>query len=464
MKRFLIFLLSGITLLSSFVFIPKHNVNAAVLNPEEIFNQWVNFPGVELGAGYNAQWQYNASNGLYTTANVGFTGYYNPTIERFTTGEISCEILNRDSDPLGLIWGLKNNGSEGNDIYSFYMYEECGHNIWSISYISAWEPKKNTGAHCGPVYHATIDASDGQYNHTGKVGSVGFASGEVLAYGTLPTDGRMGTKHKVDIKILENNVSVFINDVELSTVEANVQAGSYGPVSSSNPNAHFYSFDVQAGEGNGAISSDFDIKVNDEVSNSGKVEDKMEVVDNSKTDSPATIVNKEWVVKLDGEEIYRGETPFTDYNKKPGKYETTLTVENSQGIMSTTTKELEVKDSGKVIIIYEDENGNEIKREEVIEVVGAEITIQTPEISGYTFDKIIGKTDRFIITKEDQIVRLVYIKNKDVVAQSNDNNTKIEKPSSYVKTSDESNLTLYSIFMTISIIGLGIILKKKFVK
>ena len=43
---------------------------------KEVFGEWINFPGANLGSGYAAGWQYRESDGsLMTTQNVGFTGY-----------------------------------------------------------------------------------------------------------------------------------------------------------------------------------------------------------------------------------------------------------------------------------------------------------------------------------------------------------------------------------------------------
>lgn len=474
MKKVLSIILSGIIALSTFALIPNKSVQAASLTPEEVFNQWVNFPGTNLGSGYNAQWSYSETEGIHTTANVGFTGYYNPNVLNFTTGTFEFEVLNQDptQDPLGFVWGVKKWVNEkGQETYSFYAYEEChcSTNHWTLAYIDKWVPAEDTREHVGPLYHGNIGFYwyDGT-PHTGITGNSDYATGTILGTGT---GDFFGKRYPIKIEVSENHIKITSDGKVTADVDAPVQAGSYGPVACSNPGAHFYNLEVTADENNAAISSDFDIEVNDKVSDSGKVGDKIEIVDKSKTDAPATIVDKEWVVKLDGEEIYRGDTPYTDYNKKPGKYETTLTVENSQGMTSSTTKELEVKDSGKVIIIYEDEKGNEIKREEITGAVGDEITVQKPEIPGYTFDKIIDGKDNYIITKEDQVVKVVYTKDKDAAIGSNDNNSnndnndkKGNDASASVKTSDESNLIFYVAFMTISIIGIGITSRKKFVK
>ena len=478
MKKVLSIVLSGIIALSTFAFIPSSKIQAASLTPEEIFNQWVNFPGTEVGAGYDAQWAYSEPEGIHTNANVGFSGYYNPDVLNFTTGTFEFEVLNQDigRDPLGFVWGVKKWVNEkGQDTYSFYAYEECPlrGSHWTLAYIDKWVPAVEVAnkIESGPLFHGNIGYTWNHGTpHTGITGNSDYATGTIIGTGTGDFDF-YNRRYSIKIEVSENHIKITSDGKVTADVDAPVQAGSYGPVACSNPGAHFYGLEVTADENNAAISSDFDIEVNDKVSDTGKVGDKIEIVDKSKTDSPATIVDKEWVVKLDGEEIYRGDTPYTDYNKKPGKYETTLTVENSQGMTSSTTKELEVKDSGKVIIIYEDEKGNEVKREEIIGAVGDEITVQKPEIPGYTFDKIIDGKDKYIITKEDQVVKVVYTKDKDAAIGSNDNNSnndnndkKGNDASDSVKTSDENNIYLYITLLGVSILGMGYALRKKFVK
>lgn len=119
-----------------------------------------------------------------------------------------------------------------------YAFEECS-DYWSIAYISEWHPAKSASAHQGPLYHGTIDACDGSYNHTGNdANAVGFAEGKVLAYGGRASSLRKEF-HDITIDIQEDCVSVYINGELLTTVEAEVQAGSFGPFATSNPEAFF---------------------------------------------------------------------------------------------------------------------------------------------------------------------------------------------------------------------------------
>lgn len=344
MKKLLSFFLALFMCVGMF-FVPN-TVKASSLDTEEIFKTWINFPGESLGAGYAAGWSYvSGSDELRTTENVGFTGYYNPGIRNFTTGKFTCDILNQDGDPLGFVWGLKKGSKNGQDTYSFYEYEECGHNMWSISYVSEWIPAKDAASHRGPVYHGTISAADSQYHHNGGSGSVGFATGTVLAYGSLPSDGLKGTRHTVSIEIEKTKVKVLINGKLLKEVSATVQGGSFGPCTASNPNAHFYGLTMEAAVDNAAISAGFNYKLDGKIVNVAKLGDDIQVEDTSKVESPATIINREWIVTRDGVEIYRGSTPYTDYGKQAGKYETVLNIESSQGITSTKKDILYVIDA-----------------------------------------------------------------------------------------------------------------------
>lgn len=289
---------------------------------QEVFNQWVNFPGIP-GAGYAAGWQYNASTGgLYTTQNVGFTGYYNPDLMSFTTGTFACDFQSSDGDPWGFAWGIqKGKNSAGQDTYSFYMYEECGHDHWCIARVDEWVPAKDTGMHRGPVYHATIDAADSQYNHTGGKGSVGFSTGEILAHGPLAVKG---VRHRVTIKVEKNKVTVSCPTPSLNVVvNTPVKAGSFGPVTASNSSAFYYNLSMEAAEDNGAIKADFQLYDNGEPSYAGLPGDTMTMEDKTWLDpaTKATIKNETWTVfDPSGKQIYTGNAPYSGVVAEEGEY------------------------------------------------------------------------------------------------------------------------------------------------
>jgi len=90
-----------------------------------------------------------------------------------------------------------------------------------------------------------------------------------------------------------------------------------------------------------------------------------------------------------------------DYNveiKEIDGYEIVERPENTQGKYTEETIELRVKlqkipepiKTGKVVVIYEDENGNEIKRAETEGNVGEDYKVEIEEINGY---KLIGKPE-----------------------------------------------------------------------
>lgn len=329
---------------------------------QEVFNQWVNFPGIP-GAGYAAGWQYNASTGgLYTTQNVGFTGYYNPDLMSFTTGTFACDFQSSDGDPWGFAWGIqKEKNSAGQDTYSFYMYEECGHDHWCIARVDEWVPAKDTGMHRGPVYHATIDAADSQYNHTGGKGSVGFSTGEILAHGPLAVKG---VRHRVTIKVEKNKVTVSCPTPSLNVVvNTPVKAGSFGPVTASNSSAFYYNLSMEAAEDNGAIKADFQLYDNGEPSYAGLPGDTMTMEDKTWLDpaTKATIKNETWTVfDPSGKQIYTGNAPYSGVVAEEGEYRVVLDVLTSQGLKAKKTKYFYVSEASVVTANYVTESGEKL--------------------------------------------------------------------------------------------------------
>ena len=309
------------------------------IETKTIFDSWINYPNAAFGEGYNAGWKYNSEEDyMNTTENVGWTGFYNPDIDNLTTGKFSFKMKNLDGDPCGFTWGMKTGGTEEDPVYSFYAFEECHLNKystphWSIAYISEWHPAKSAARHQGPLYHGTIDAADWHYDHTGKDADyVGFAEGNVIAYGDLDTSLK-GTFHEVTIDIQEDSVSVYINGELLTTVDAEVQAGSFGPFATSNPQAYFSDLKM--------ISTN-DVMLNpvfeyrnsaDEAVNEAYQGDKITVADLS-TFEGSEITDRYWTVTKDDEEIYTGSEPYTNYTDETGTYVTTLRLKNAYGIMS----------------------------------------------------------------------------------------------------------------------------------
>lgn len=315
------------------VYVPTDEI--VDIDIEKVFNSWVNYPGEEFGSAYSAGWKYDSTEKyLNTTENVGWTGFYNPDITNFTSGIFGFKMQNKNFDPCGFAWGIRVGGTEEDPIYSFYAFEECEYSTkWSVAYISEWHPAKNTGMHRGPLYHATIDAADGQYNHTGSKGSCGFAEGEVLAYGTLPTDIKKEF-HDVVIEVEETQVKIYINSELLTTVETDVQSGSFDPFATSNPSAYFSNLSFTSTD-IAVLNPQFEYQNAEGTAVEKVYEGDTVVVADKSTYEGSPISKYLWTVTLNGEEIYSGETPYTEYTKQVGEYVTSLQLTNEYGIKSS---------------------------------------------------------------------------------------------------------------------------------
>lgn len=315
------------------VYVPTDEV--VDIDIEKVFNSWVNYPGAEFGDAYSAGWKYNSTEKyLNTTENVGWTGFYNPDITNFTSGIFGFKMQNDNFDPCGFAWGIRVGGTEEDPIYSFYAFEECEYSEkWSVAYISEWHPTKDKSKHRGPLYHATIDASDGQYSHTGGKGSCGFAEGEVLAYGNLPTDIKRQF-HDVVIEVEETQVKIYINSELLTTVEADVQPGSFGPFATSNPSAYFSNLSFTSTD-IAVLNPQFEYHDSEGTVVEKVYEGETVVIEDKSSYEGSPIDKYLWTVTLNGEEIYRGETPYTEYTNQIGEYVTSLQLTNEYGIKSS---------------------------------------------------------------------------------------------------------------------------------
>ncbi len=330
---------------------PVYTQTVIEVDTSKIFNDWVSYPDESLSASsyddaYNAQWKYNAEEDyINTTANVGWTGFYNPEITNFTTGEFTFNMRNENFDPSGFTWGMVKSGTDEDPIYSFYVYEECEDSEnWCVAYVENWQPAKSPYSHQGPVYHSTIDADDYDYSHSGDAGNVGFATGTILAYGELPGECYK-TTHKVAINVEDSGFSVMVNDALLTTVTASVQKGSFGPYACSNPDAYFSNLSFTSSDVN-MINAEFVYTDKDgNVVTETALNSEINVVDKS-TYEGSPIANRLWIVSKDGEQVYSGSTPYADYTKSAGKYVTTLQVVSEQGVRSNIcTVELTVTDT-----------------------------------------------------------------------------------------------------------------------
>ena len=141
------------------------------------------------------------------------------------------------------------------------------------------------------------------------------------------------TENQVKIVVNESNFEVYINDVLLTSVDAPVVKGSFGPYSVSNPEAYFSKLSFTSSDIT-MINAEFDI-LNKEntITNEVQTGETVTIADNS-TYEGSPIADRLWTVYKDGEVIYSGSTPFTEYTKEIGKYTTTLQVVNEQGVKS----------------------------------------------------------------------------------------------------------------------------------
>lgn len=391
------FIMICVFVTGTFVLSSQYDVHAenSGIDLKEVFEQWVNYPGANLGAGYKAGWSYNANTGaLNTTANVGFTGYYNPNLMSFTTGTFGCDFQSSDTDPWGFAWGIKKwKNASNQDVYSFYMYEVCGHNHWCIAYIDEWVPAKDAGSHRGPVYHSTIDAADSQYAaHNEGKGSVGFSTGKVLAYGEANVKG---IQHRVTIKVNKKTVTVASNGTKLAEVEAPVQAGSFGPCSASNAGAYFYNLTMEAAEDNGAVRADFQTFDNDVASNAGKVGDPY---------TTSALSFKGYVLdEIDGNQVGK----FSD---KP--IGVTYVYKKSDGGVT------EDDGAAPVIAKYVDEEGNELLPSITYKgTLGYKYTTKQLDIPGYTFLKMADDSDEVNGRFGYQDKNVVYVYTRDTTSE-----------------------------------------------
>ena len=176
--------------------------------------------------------------------------------------------------------------------------------------------------------------------HYGSMGSVGFATGRTLAYGSATVKNVRrritidATKTKVtltnsvaDFKLLGTNGSNAVQQGNDIIVDAPIQAGSFGPCSASNSSAFFYNLSMEAGEDNGAIRADFQPYSDGVPTYAGKVGEHITLENTSwlDPDTKATIKSEEWVITYcdpenGDEEIYSGSTPFDGIFDREGEY------------------------------------------------------------------------------------------------------------------------------------------------
>ena len=103
---------------------PVYTQSVISVDTEKIFKDWVGYPNPDFGSAYNAGWVYNAAEDyMNTTQNVGWTGFYNPDINNFSTGTFTFNMKSLNFDPSGFSWGMQTGVTAEDPEYSFYAFE-----------------------------------------------------------------------------------------------------------------------------------------------------------------------------------------------------------------------------------------------------------------------------------------------------------------------------------------------------
>lgn len=148
-----------------------------------------------------------------------------------------------------------------------------------------------------------------------------------------------------------------------ASVDAPVQAGSFGPVTASNSSAFYYNLSMEAAEDNGAIKADFQLFDNGEPSYAGVPSDTLSMEDRTWLDpaTKATIKNETWTVfDPAGRQIYQGSSPYTGVVDQEGEYRVVLEVLTSQGLTAKKTKYFTVSNASIVTVNYVTESGEKL--------------------------------------------------------------------------------------------------------
>ena len=219
---------------------------------EEILNSWVNYPGASLGpSAYEAGWTADSQNRLYTTSNVGWTGYLyngdkaseiNDATYEFT---LDMSVNGSHQDPQG--WTF-NTTKKANGHYSFYALEvEQDRSRINLACITDWDPSANPSPHGGPIYHDVISGADGSYHNDGANAGQRGAQGYVIA-STTASYSATTSNLKIKIERTGQSIVVYCNDVMvISATDGTLTNGTFGPYTCSQWNIYFKDIVVETG-------------------------------------------------------------------------------------------------------------------------------------------------------------------------------------------------------------------------
>lgn len=212
-------------------------IDISSMSPNEIINEWKNYPGTKFGGNYRAGWMASSS-GLYTTANVNFTGFYSEQYLKTTDATHSFKMAAIGTgDPQGWVFRIS---EKKPDVYSFYALEinEAFSRV-VLARIDSWVPG-NYATHGGPLYHGMINGQDGTYSGgTGQASSYQGAVGEILGTARIssPIANFEIENYGNNIKVSSNVDGLLIDYTDNSNKA--LKYGSFGPYTCSEPGAMF---------------------------------------------------------------------------------------------------------------------------------------------------------------------------------------------------------------------------------
>lgn len=296
---------------------PGQSAGAASVFDRSFFNDWISYPD-SAGTFSDSGWSYDHETScLLSLAQNSWSGVYNPDIG-FTTGTIQFQMQTAGAQSAGFAWGIRRTGEDKNSVYSFYMYEEYAEGSWCLAYVNAWHTTENNRP---PVYQGALGASGG-------------ADGKILAQGAL-SSGAQNKRHKISLKIKENQISLYINGIPAKTVNAPAAEGSFGPCCTGGSGSAFSELSVTCDD-TAKLSARFSYTNNMDLPvTKAAPGDQISVKERSLCVG-TEIASCLWNVYRDGEKIYSGTVPYTAYTSRPGTYRTTLQITSGQGICSGT--------------------------------------------------------------------------------------------------------------------------------
>lgn len=217
----------------------------------EILRTWTNYPGSHLGSSaYEAGWTADASGRLYTTQNVGWTGFLyngngaesiNDAVYEFT---IDLSTNGHHQDPQG--WTF-NTTKKANGHYSFYALEiEQDRSRFNLVCITDWDPSARPQPHGGPVYHNVISGADGDYHADGTNAGSRGAQGYVIK--SVNVGYSSSSQFRVKIERAGSKIDVYYNDtLVMSENDSTLSEGTFGPYTCSQWNIYFKDIVVETG-------------------------------------------------------------------------------------------------------------------------------------------------------------------------------------------------------------------------